>query len=116
MAGQAGDPGRVARVAGGGLLCHLEVQGYLAHGDDSSLDIFSSVLGRWAQHRGVASDEPRHSTGNLDPDSKVRILDLLFEQAAEAGAAVLAVTHDHDLPPRFERVLDFAQFRQEGAV
>ncbi len=60
----------------------------------------------------ILSDE---ATGNLDPDSKVRILDLLFEQAAEAGAALLAVTHDHELLPRFERVLDFAQFRQGAA-
>lgn len=57
----------------------------------------------------ILSDE---ATGNLDPESKARILDLLFEQAAGAGAAVLAVTHDHELLPRFERVLDFAQFRE----
>lgn len=61
----------------------------------------------------ILSDE---ATGNLDPDSKARILDLLFEQATQAGAAVLAVTHDHELLPRFERVLDFAQFREEAAV
>lgn len=59
----------------------------------------------------ILSDE---ATGNLDPDSKARILDLLFEQATEAGATVLAVTHDHELLPRFGRVVDFAQFR-EGA-
>ncbi|MCY4336710.1 MAG: ABC transporter ATP-binding protein [Litoreibacter sp.] len=59
----------------------------------------------------ILSDE---ATGNLDPDSKARILDLLFEQAAEAGASVLAVTHDHELLPRFERVLDFAQFRERA--
>lgn len=59
----------------------------------------------------ILSDE---ATGNLDPDSKARILDLLFEQATEAGAAVLAVTHDHELLPRFGRVLDFTQFRQEA--
>jgi len=57
----------------------------------------------------ILSDE---ATGNLDPDSKARILDLLFEQAADAGAAVLAVTHDHELLPRFERVLDFTQYRE----
>ncbi|MEM1389008.1 MAG: ATP-binding cassette domain-containing protein [Pseudomonadota bacterium] len=61
----------------------------------------------------ILSDE---ATGNLDPESKARILDLLFEQAAEAGAAVLAVTHDHELLPRFERVLDFAQFRTGAAA
>jgi len=57
----------------------------------------------------ILSDE---ATGNLDPESKSRILDLLFEQADAAGASVLAVTHDHELLPRFDRVLDFAEFRQ----
>jgi len=57
----------------------------------------------------ILSDE---ATGNLDPDSKARILDLLFEQAAAADAAVLAVTHDHELLPRFEQVVDFATFRE----
>ncbi|UWR21804.1 ABC transporter ATP-binding protein [Sulfitobacter sp. S190] len=61
----------------------------------------------------ILSDE---ATGNLDPDSKARILDLLFAQASEAGAAVLAVTHDHELLPRFERVLDFAQFRESAGT
>ncbi|MEM9852796.1 MAG: ATP-binding cassette domain-containing protein, partial [Pseudomonadota bacterium] len=59
----------------------------------------------------ILSDE---ATGNLDPASKARILDLLFQQAAQAGAAVLAVTHDHELLPRFERVIDFAQFRESA--
>lgn len=59
----------------------------------------------------VLSDE---ATGNLDPESKARILDLLFERAEEAGAGVLAVTHDHELLPRFDRVLDFAEFREGG--
>ena len=59
----------------------------------------------------ILSDE---ATGNLDPESKARILDLLFEQAADAGAAVLAVTHDHELLPRCGRVVDFAQFQAKA--
>jgi len=61
----------------------------------------------------ILSDE---ATGNLDPDSKARILDLLFEQAEAAGAAVLAVTHDHELLPRFDRVVDFAEFRRSDGT
>lgn len=61
----------------------------------------------------ILSDE---ATGNLDPESKGRILDLLFEQAASAGTTVLAVTHDHELLPRFERVIDFAQYREVAEV
>ncbi len=51
------------------------------------------------------------ATGNLDPENKDLILDLLFEQAAAQNATLLAVTHDHALLDRFDRVIDFANFR-----
>ena len=38
-------------------------------------------------------------------------LDLLREQAAASNAALLVVTHDHGLLDRFDRVVDFADFR-----
>ncbi|HYK79112.1 MAG TPA: ABC transporter ATP-binding protein [Micropepsaceae bacterium] len=38
----------------------------------------------------ILADEP---TGNLDPDTAARILDLFAKQVREAGAAVLLVTH-----------------------
>lgn len=80
----------------------------LSQGEQQRVAICRALV---TQPKLILSDE---ATGNLDPDSKARILDLLFEQASEAGAAVLAVTHDHELLPRFERVLDFAQFREEA--
>jgi putative ABC transport system ATP-binding protein len=55
----------------------------------------------------VLADEP---TGNLDPDNKERALDALFAYAEASGAALLTVTHDHDLLPRFQRVIDFKTF------
>ena len=54
--------------------------------------------------RLILSDE---ATGNLDPANKSHILDLLFEAASRANASLLAVTHDHELLPRFDRVVDF---------
>lgn len=62
----------------------------------------------------ILADE---ATGNLDPANKTAILDLLFARTEEAGATLLAVTHDHELLPRFDRVVDFAEFRlsTEGA-
>ena len=54
--------------------------------------------------RLLLADEP---TGNLDPGNKFRVLDILCEFAAERGATLLTVTHDHDLLGRFSRVLDF---------
>ena len=83
--------------------------GALSQGEQQRVAICRALV---TQPKLVLSDE---ATGNLDPESKARILDLLFERAEEAGAGVLAVTHDHELLPRFDRVLDFAEFR-EGAA
>ena len=57
----------------------------------------------------ILADE---ATGNLDPDNKTRILDLLFRAVAEVKATLLAVTHDHELLKRFDRVVDFKEFRK----
>ena len=52
------------------------------------------------------------SSGVVFGENKERILDLLFESVDQHGATLLAVTHDHDLLPRFDRVVDFHDFRQ----
>lgn len=57
----------------------------------------------------ILADE---ATGNLDPANKVRILDLLFRAAERRRATLLAVTHDHELLPRFGRVVDFQSFHR----
>jgi len=63
--------------------------------------------------RMLLADE---ATGNLDPYNKGRILDLLFDSVTEHGATLLAVTHDHELLPRFDRVVDFAEFQSRTAA
>jgi putative ABC transport system ATP-binding protein len=55
----------------------------------------------------VLADE---ATGNLDPRNKGHILELLFEAVAMHEATLLAVTHDHELLPQFDRVVDFNDF------
>lgn len=47
------------------------------------------------------------ATGNLDPDNKHRILDVLFQRVEADGVTLLAVTHDHNLLTHFDRVIDF---------
>lgn len=59
----------------------------------------------------ILADE---ATGNLDPRNKGHILDLLFESVDAHNATLLAVTHDHELLPRFDRVIDFADFRPDS--
>jgi putative ABC transport system ATP-binding protein len=56
------------------------------------------------------------ATGNLDPDNKTLILDLLFDSVQAHGATLLAVTHDHELLPRFDRVIDFATFHSPAGA
>jgi len=56
----------------------------------------------------VLADEP---TGNLDPNNKSRIMDLLFQTVTQHAATLVTATHDHELLPRFERVIDFQDFQ-----
>jgi putative ABC transport system ATP-binding protein len=56
----------------------------------------------------VLADEP---TGNLDPNNKSRILDLLFHTVSQQAATLVTATHDHELLARFDRVIDFQGFQ-----
>jgi putative ABC transport system ATP-binding protein len=53
----------------------------------------------------VVADEP---TSALDRDRQGAFLDLLFAQTGAAGAALIMVSHDETLAPRFDRVLRLA--------
>ncbi len=50
----------------------------------------------------ILADEP---TGNLDPQTAARVLDLLLSRVREAGAACLLVTHSPAAAARADRVL-----------
>ena len=52
----------------------------------------------------ILADEP---TGNLDPDNKRAILDILLGHARENGATLVVATHDHALLDAFDQVFDF---------
>ncbi|MCD2513612.1 ABC transporter ATP-binding protein [Comamonas endophytica] len=58
--------------------------------------------------RLLLADEP---TGNLDPSTATRILDLLTSQARAAGAALVLATHSREAALRADRVL---QLRADG--
>jgi putative ABC transport system ATP-binding protein len=50
----------------------------------------------------ILADEP---TGNLDPDTATRVLDLLRDEVHATGAACLLVTHSQAAAARADRVL-----------
>ncbi len=77
----------------------------LSQGEKQRAAICRALL---PQPKLLLADE---ATGNLDPDNKTLILDLLFQAVEEHAATLLAVTHDHELLKRFDRVVDFKNFR-----
>ncbi len=84
--------------------------GMLSQGEQQRVAICRALV---TQPKLILADE---ATGNLDPDNKQAILDLLFERAAEVKATVIGVTHDRDLLPRFDRVIDFAAFHEAASA
>jgi putative ABC transport system ATP-binding protein len=82
----------------------------LSHGERQRVAVCRALVTRPPL---VLADEP---TGNLDPRNKGRILDELIDFAAEDGATLVVVTHDHGLLERFERVVDVEQFHASGAA
>ena len=82
----------------------------LSQGEQQRAAICRALL---PQPRLILADE---ATGNLDPDNKQLILDMLFERVDEHGATLLAVTHDHELLSRFDQVVDFHDFHELSLI
>lgn len=76
----------------------------LSQGEQQRVAICRALL---PQPKLILADE---ATGNLDPDNKTRILELLFRSIEKHDATLLAVTHDHELLKYFDRVVDFRTF------
>ena len=76
----------------------------LSHGERQRVAICRALL---PGPKLLLADE---ATGNLDPDNKLLILDALFEAVTTHNTTLLAVTHDHELLSRFDRVTDFRTF------
>ena len=54
----------------------------------------------------ILADEP---TGNLDPQNKEKIMEILFDYSSRENATLITVTHDHSLLKGFDEVLDMQQ-------
>ena len=82
----------------------------LSHGEKQRVAICRALL---PQPKLILADE---ATGNLDPDNKILILDLLFKAVSDHNATLVAVTHDHELLKRFDRIVNFQEFQKKEAA
>ena len=74
--------------------------GRLSQGERQRVAVCRALVTRPAV---VLGDEP---TGNLDTANRDHVVDALLGYGRDTGAPVVFVTHDHELLPRFDRVLD----------
>lgn len=80
---------------------HLKKRpGRLSQGEKQRLAICRALV---TEPVLILADEP---TGNLDPENKVKVMDLFVDQCRKRGATLVNVTHDHGLLDRFGRVID----------
>jgi putative ABC transport system ATP-binding protein len=80
----------------------------LSHGERQRVAICRALL---PKPKLILADE---ATGNLDPDNKTHILELLFQAVQEHDATLVAVTHDQELLHHFDRVINFRDFFSGG--
>jgi putative ABC transport system ATP-binding protein len=80
----------------------------LSQGERQRVAICRAVV---TQPELILADEP---TGNLDPRNKKKILELLFKYCKEEDTTLITVTHDHELLPDFDKVIDFSKLLIEN--
>lgn len=85
------------RVGLGERLDHYPVQ--LSGGEQQRVALARAFINR---PRILFADEP---TGNLDPETSERVIEILFELNREAGTALVLVTHDYDLARLTDRII-----------
>src|SRR5262245_58534655 len=100
-AGSAAEEARrlLARLALEPGLLHSHAAASLSVGQQQRVAAARALIG---SPEIVVADEP---TSALDRDRQGAFLDLLFTETAAAGAALIMVSHDETLAPRFDRVL-----------
>lgn len=76
----------------------------LSQGERQRVAVCRALL---TQPAVVLGDEP---TGNLDPENRDHVMDILFDYCDRTKAPLLVVTHDSELVERFDRKIDVTKF------
>jgi putative ABC transport system ATP-binding protein len=80
----------------------------LSHGERQRV-----AIGRALVHTPpvILADEP---TGNLDPQNKEKIMEILFDYVQERQATLITVTHDMFMLKGFKQTIDFTHIQNSG--
>lgn len=78
----------------------------LSHGERQRVAICRALVNKPAI---ILADEP---TGNLDPDNKAHIMQILFDYVDNYDSTLVTVTHDHELLKGFQQIVDFRELGQ----
>ena len=92
----------------GDLGIHSKMKKYpskLSQGERQRVAICRALLNRPSI---ILADEP---TGNLDPDNKKKIMEILFNVVEKFEATLITVTHDHEMLEGFQNIVDFKKFQ-----
>jgi putative ABC transport system ATP-binding protein len=79
---------------------------HLSHGERQRVAICRALLNKPSI---LLADEP---TGNLDPENKNHIMDILFDYVKAYGSTLITVTHDHELLKGFDTIIDFKKLKK----
>lgn len=77
----------------------------LSHGERQRVAIARALVN---EPKVLLADEP---TGNLDPENKTHIKDILFKSVEKYNATLITVTHDHEMLGGFDQVIDFKNYQ-----
>ena len=78
----------------------------LSHGERQRVAICRALLNNPSI---LLADEP---TGNLDPENKNHIMEILFKYVNDYGSTLITVTHDHELLKGFDTIIDFKELKK----
>ena len=105
----AGEAERLLAAMGLAPALFTRTAAQLSVGQQQRVAAARALIGRPAL---ILADEP---TSALDEDSRDAFMALLQRCCAEAGSALVFVSHDARLAARFERVVDLAQLNEVAA-
>ena len=82
----------------------LRFPGRLSQGERQRVAVCRAMI---SQPAIIFGDEP---TGNLDPQNRDQVMEILFNYSAASTAPLIVVTHDAELQGRFDRTINIHEF------